>query len=75
MTALKSWNVCAKADKGFVQQHASDFVAVLNSYLGHVKHFCSYNIRKKIVCNIGKEWWQVMYIQGHYEKAVMKHKY
>ncbi|WP_262502998.1 hypothetical protein [Segatella paludivivens] len=28
-----------------------------------------------MIRNIGKEWWNVMYIQGHLEKAVLKKVY
>jgi hypothetical protein len=38
-------------------------------------HFSSYNQRAKVISMIGPEWWRVMYVAGHYEKAVVKQRY
>jgi RNA-directed DNA polymerase len=75
MDFIESWNHSAHSDESFAGIHAAKFVSVLNSYLGHMSHFASYNLRKKVVSRIGKEWWRVMYIHGHYEKAVVKKNY
>lgn len=73
--AIEHWNLLAHSNAGFAEKHAGEFVATVNSYLGHMAHFSSYNRRSKVVSMIGHEWWRVMYIAGHYEKAVVKQKY
>lgn len=75
MDFIECWNYLAHSDASFAEIHACEFVSVLNSYLGHMIHFASYNLRKKVVLKIGKEWWHVMYVQGHYEKTVVKRRY
>ena len=69
------YRVQARTSDGFVEKHAVRFVSIVNSYLGYMVHFSSYNQRAKVISMIGQEWWRVMYIAGHYEKAVVKQRY
>lgn len=39
----------------------------MNSYMGVLGHFNTYNIRKNIIRLIPPEWWDKIYIKGHYE--------
>ncbi len=72
---LIMWNKLAENNENFAEEHAEQYIAVLNSYLGMLRQYSAYNQRKKLIRNIGKEWWNVMYIQGHLEKAVLKKAY
>lgn len=73
--AVERFNQLALKDATYVLEHGEEFIAVINSYLGMMKHFASYNLRRKVIARIGKEWWQVIYIAGHLEKAVLKKQY
>lgn len=73
--ALERQNRLAQSSADYVEKHGEEFVAILNSYLGMMRHFASYNLRKKVIARIGKEWWRVIYIAGHLEKAVLKKRY
>jgi len=44
-------------------------------YNGLMKHFATYNIRRKIAAMLLPEWWEYVYIEGHFEKFVLKNKY
>ena len=55
--------------------HGEEFVNTVNSYLGMMRHFASYNLRRKVMKRVGKEWWRVVYFEGHIEKAVLKKRY
>lgn len=64
-------------EPGYVETHGEQFVASVNSYLGQMKHFATYNIRKKLLLegSIAPQWWKVMYVSGHLEKIVLKKQY
>jgi len=70
--AIERWNLLAQSSPEYVKTHRAQFVATINSYLGLMKHFATYNLRKKMVWRIAHEWWQIMYIKGHFETAVLK---
>lgn len=40
-----------------------------------MRHFASYNLRRKVMMRVGKEWWQAVYFSGSIEKAVLKKRY
>lgn len=73
--ALERLNRLAGSSPGYVFEHGEEFVATLNSYLGMMRHFASYNQRKKLVACIGREWWQVIYVAGSLEKVVLKRRF
>lgn len=56
-------------------EHIGEFVSMLNSYLGFMKHAESYNVRKRLVQEIGQMWFKYIYISAHYYKAVIKKGY
>lgn len=64
-------------EPGYVETHGEQFVSSVNSYLGQMKHFATYNIRKKLLLEggIAPQWWKVMYVSGHLEKIVLKKRY
>ena len=73
--ALQKLNRSARQTPSYVFHNGGHFVSVINSYLGMMGHFSAYNLRRKVMAGIAPEWWQVMYIEGHIEKAVLKKRY
>lgn len=61
----------------YVEKHGEKFVSSVNSYLGQMKHFATYNIRKRLLLGggIAPEWWKAIYVAGHLEKVVLKKRY
>lgn len=64
-------------EPGYVETHGEEFVASVNSYLGQMKHFASYNIRKKLLLGggIAPLWWKAIYASGHLDKIMLKKRY
>jgi hypothetical protein len=73
--AIDRLNRLAAGSPDYVKTHGEEFVSTINSYLGMMRHFSSYNLRCKVMSRIGKEWWQVIYFAGHLEKVVLKKRY
>ena len=64
-----------------VKQHKPDkeaqaiFLCSMNSYLGIMKHYKTYNLRKKMLFkNLSAWWWNYVYLSGGYAKFVQKNK-
>jgi hypothetical protein len=64
-----------------VKQHKPDkatqaiFLCSMNSYLGIMKHYKTYNLRKKMLFkNLSGWWWNQAYLSGGYAKFVLKNK-
>jgi retron-type reverse transcriptase len=64
-----------------VKQHKPDkeaqaiFLCSMNSYLGIMKHYKTYNLRKKMLFkNLSAWWWNYVYLSGGYAKFVLKNK-
>lgn len=70
MQAIRKFNQI-----GNPEPHVEEFAAVLNSYLGFMKHVESYNMRKKIVQEIASPWWKYIYASAHYYKIAVKKEY
>lgn len=73
--AIDRLNRLAASSPDYVFTHGEEFVSTVNSYLGMMRHFASYNLRRKVMMRVGKEWWQVVYFSGRIEKAVLKKRY
>ena len=58
-----------------IKEQAEAFATVLNSYLGFMKHYDSYSIRRNLINAIDPRWWKVLYIGDHFYKVVVKKKY
>lgn len=54
------------------EDYAERFMSRINSYLGFMRHYESYAVRRRMARELDKEWWQYCYMQGHHEKAVLK---
>ena len=73
--AIDRLNRLAASSPDYVLTHGEEFVNTVNSYLGMMRHFASYNLRRKVMKRVVKEWWRVVYFEGHIEKAVLKKRY
>ena len=72
--ALDVLNEQATARPQRTHAEATRFVSVFNSYYGMMKHFSTYHIRKRLMSRIAPVWWKYIYLTGHLDKAVLKHK-
>lgn len=57
------------------EPYAERFTSRMNSYLGIMKHYRSYALRRRMLQLVDKAWWKYCYISGHHEKVVLKSKY
>lgn len=73
--AIERLNRLAASSPDYVLTHGEEFVSTVNSYLGMMRHFSSYKLRRKVMEHIGKEWWKIIYFEGHIEKVVLKKQY
>ncbi len=48
------------------------FCQRMNSYFGILSHFKTYRIRKELVHLVPTEWWDKVYVEGHYEKFAIR---
>ena len=73
-SAIHRFNKLAETE-GYVESHAELFACSMNSYLGFLRQYLSYGIRRKAIGRISRAWWKVMYVSGHFEKIKVKKKY
>ena len=73
--AIERLNRLAASSPDYVLTHGEEFVSTVNSYLGMMRHFSSYKLRRKVMEHVGKEWWKIIYFEGHIEKVVLKKQY
>jgi len=73
-SAIHRFNLMADRE-GYIDNHATHFVASMNSYLGFCRQFMTYNIRRKTMKLIDERWWKVCYISGHFDKLSVKRRY
>jgi RNA-directed DNA polymerase len=68
-------NKIVRARKPTIQEQRN-FQSSINSYLGIIKKYKTYNLRKKIILkHISAYWKNYLYVSGGYAKFVMKKKY
>ena len=56
-------------------KHLERFVAIINSYFGLMKHFATYNIRKREVAKILEYWKGYIYFSDDLTKAIVIKRY
>lgn len=71
--AISKFNKIAK--EGFAEAHVAKFVATMNAYFGLMRHFNTYNLRRKVAKHLDAEWWKYIYVVGHWEVFVLKNEY
>lgn len=75
MNAIHRFNKLAEEDPNYVINNIDKFLATVNSYLGFMRQYNSYTLRRKLIKSISPLWWKVFYIRGHFEVAACKKKY
>ena len=58
-----------------IEECTEYFVNCINSYLGFMKHYKSYSIRRNIINLISKKWFNTCYINKSFDKIVCKKEY
>jgi hypothetical protein len=72
--AIEKQNTIARDHKP-TKEEMETFLSSMNSYLGIMKHYKTYKIRKKMILKyLSAWWWNSMYLTGGYSKFVKKRK-
>jgi hypothetical protein len=73
--AIKKYNTIATHHKP-TRKEQTRFQSCMNSYLGIMKHYKSYKLRKSTIFeNLSGWWWNYVYLSGEYSKFVLKKKF
>jgi hypothetical protein len=73
--AIEDWNKIIRANKKLSRDELEQFISSINSYLGIMKHYKTYKIRKKMLKSLSAWIFNQVYISGGYCKLVAKTKY
>ena len=60
---IERYNRLAKSEEGYAGRHVEEFTSVMNSYLGMMRHFSSFNQVCKLVRHIESEWYEFVYVE------------
>jgi len=72
---LISWNRNVKTKNNLSDEQSNGFVSCVNSYLGIMKHYDTYQLRKKIVKEkFATLWWNYFYLASDVSKIIKKLK-
>jgi len=72
--AIEKQNAIARDHKPTIEEQES-FLSSMNSYLGLMKHYKSYKLRKQMIFNyLSGWWWNHVYLSGGISKFVMKRR-
>ena len=63
------------AEEGKALENLEHFVQSMNSYLGMMIHFDSYNIRRKVMYMLHKEWWTYIMMDGKLSRLIIKKRF
>jgi RNA-directed DNA polymerase len=58
-----------------IEANAEKFASVVNSYLGFMKHYQSYAIRRNLIEAIDPKWFRVIYVGKSHLKVIVKKKF
>jgi hypothetical protein len=73
--AIERYNKIAREHTP-TRKEQSKFQSSMNSYLGMIKHYRSYKLRKKMLHeNLSGWWWNHVYSSGGYAKFVLKRRH
>ncbi len=58
-----------------MDEEKNQFISSMNSYLGMMKHYKTYKLRKQMIKNrLLAGWWNSVFIKRDYEKFVLRNK-
>ncbi len=70
--AIQKQNTLVKEQKPDREQQAA-FLSSMNAYLGHMKHYKTHTLRKRLLFkNLSGWWWNRVYLSGGIVKFVLK---
>lgn len=72
---IRKENLKATLDKSYAISHINDFCHSVNSYLGMVIHYKSFNMRKRIIMWISEEWRNCCYPDDRISKLIPMKRY
>ena len=72
---VRFFNKLLEWEPEYIEENAEYLVSCMNSYLGFLRKYESYAIRRKIISMLDERWWKVIYIEGHFEKMVCRKKF
>ncbi len=55
-----------------MEDHAERMASTLNSYLGHLRHFAAYNVRRRLLACVEKPWWEVLFLPATLRKVAVR---
>lgn len=58
-----------------IEVNVEKFASIINSYLGFMKHYKTYAIRRNLIEAIDPKWFKVIYVGKDYLKVIVKEKY
>lgn len=71
-SCVRQYNKLSEDDRA---EYAEKLVASLNSYLGIMRHHATFNIRRRLIQNIDKEWWKYIYAAKDYSKVTLRNRF
>ena len=71
---IRYWNAFIREKRQLTKEDLEEFLSSMNSYLGLMKHFQTYKLRKKMLKNLSAYFWNYVYISGGYGKIVLKRR-
>jgi hypothetical protein len=72
---METWNMIIRAEKKLIKEEQDGFLSSMNSYLGIMKHYRTYKLRKKMLKeNLSAYFWNYFYIGKDYAKLERKIK-
>lgn len=70
---IMKYNAIARRDK--CEDHLEKFRSSINSYLGFFRDGNNYATKRRLMSKLNKKWFTYVYIEGHFDKVVIKRKY
>ena len=55
-----------------MENHAERMASTLNSYLGHLRHFAAYNVRRRLLDSVDPAWWEVLSLPATLRKVAVR---
>ena len=57
------------------EANTDKLVSTVNSYLGFMKSNCSYSIRRNLLTELDKKWWDLIYVDADFWRIILRKKY
>jgi hypothetical protein len=72
---INHYNQLISENKYLVFEYAEEFAFSLNSFLGMISHYDSYNVRVNLVRRLDNAWWRVFYFNNGYKRVSVKKRF